>query len=121
MHGTAHPLLGEIVMRCGPRRFFRKATRRASVAYLLAATMLAAPAYAQYEGLVSRISPAVVFLRVSKPGLGTVEGSGFFVQPFDGSVPRGGVITACHVVAGADSVTAYTQAGQTLLATPLSS
>jgi hypothetical protein len=85
------------------------------------ATVLAVPAYAQYEALVSRISPAVVFLKASKPGLGMSEGSGFFLQSLDGSVTHGGIITACHVVAGAGVVTVYTQAGQTLLASPLSS
>jgi hypothetical protein len=68
------------------------------------------PSYAQYESLVSQVDPAVVFIEVTKPGIGTSLGSGFFIDT------NGYILTARHVIEGADSVAVRTAAGRQLTA-----
>jgi hypothetical protein len=66
---------------------------------------------AQYESLVSQVAPAVVLIHVTKPGIGAGTGTGFFVDP------RGYILTARHVIEGADVITVRTSIGEEVPAT----
>jgi hypothetical protein len=63
------------------------------------------PSQAQYESVVIKVSPAVVFIKAVKPGIGTASGSGFFIES------SGYILTARHVIGGASSVMVRTPDG----------
>lgn len=77
---------------------------------LLVVLIAATSSKAQYESLVARVNPAVVFILVTKPGIGTGSATGFFIDP------NGYILTARHVVAGASSVVVRTATMQRLTA-----
>jgi S1-C subfamily serine protease len=77
---------------------------------ILAILLRPFPSSAQYESIVSRVDPAVVFIFVTKPRIGNFSGTGFFITP------NGYILTARHLLEGADTVTVRTATGQQLSA-----
>lgn len=67
------------------------------------------PVFAQYETIVNRAKPSVVLIAVERVGArNMVTGSGFFVDP------RGYIVTARHVIEGANRVVVLTSDGKQL-------
>jgi hypothetical protein len=77
----------------------------ASVLLAIALLMDTGPSWGQYQDLAARIDTAVVFITVNRPGIGAGCASGFFIDP------NGYILTARHVISGADTIIARTADG----------
>lgn len=76
---------------------------------ILALGALAAPALAQYETIVERTKPAVVLIEVEAAGIrGRATGTGFFIDS------NGYMVTARHVIEGANRIVVRTPDGKSL-------